>query len=1027
LGFLKLTKIEPTVFFVQEKDELKQLVEFTVLNESKAIDASLEVQAESKVYIASVGKVDTGTGIYKVAIPDIQQPLNVKFKLYAAGELQDEASVTWKPQRHWLVYVIQRAHHDPAYTDLISNVLEEYNGFYDQILRFCDETSDWPEESKFRFQVETSWSVLNYIKSRPKEVVDKLVSLMGDGRIEVGALYANEVTALCSHEELIRLLYPTFQLKREYGVPIKSAELNDIPGASWGLSNVLANSGVKYLIVALPRWYFGKNHPNWDEKEFGPHGGPKAFYWLGIDGSKVLFWYGKYGWDSAMFFANDYEQTYKMLPEKLKELEDQDYPFDAATFRVQGGHRDNSPPTIKPSYIAKEWNERWAYPRIVVATNSDFFDYIESKYRDDLPTYRGEIPCTDYVVGATSTPLETGVNRVTHERLMSAEKFCTIASSVTNYHYPHDYLTKAYENTLMYDEHAWGMHHPIGPAQDSAINTKCGFAYTASALTQDCLSKSLNKIADQVNLPNEGYYIIVFNPLSWRRTDIVFANPREPTPCGFPMHVLYELPEDWMKMTGEKPPILVAGTAIGRNIVNPPLELLDKPFDMIDEDAGKKVPYQIIEVSDPQAPTPMAGHRYALGQVDRRHALELVFVAEDLPPLGYKTYRVVPSNQKTDFVTSIKISDASLENRFYRISVNPTTGTITSVYDKEFNIELVDKDAPHGFNQFLARHVTKGEQHLALESKVEKGKTGPIIGSLMIKGTGVGCPQRTQEVILYDNLKRIDIANRVLKDSTPLLEMYFAYPFDVKNPKIKFEATNSLITPIEDQIPGSNTDYYTMQHWADVSNGDYGVTWTSTESHLAEFGGLWLGYLSGAHHGVTYPGYGHEWLKHGEIEKGHIYSYVMNSNYRTNFQPIQVADMLFRYSFRSHKGGWIDGKARDFGWGVQNPLIPVFMEGKQEGSLPQSGSFFNIDESNVILVNMKVAEDKEGIILRLMETEGKEATATITLPFVDISEAYLTNLMEQNEKLLSSQKHTVISPIKAFGTVTLRIKSTGTS
>ncbi|MFB0503959.1 MAG: hypothetical protein ACETWE_09015, partial [Candidatus Bathyarchaeia archaeon] len=233
--------------------------------------------------------------------------------------------------------------------------------------------------------------MLHYIENKPKETIDKLIELIRDGRIEVAALYGNEVTPLCSHEELIRLLYPSFRLRREYGISIESAEINDIPGLSWGLCTVLANSGVKYLVAALPRWYYGERHPNWDESEFAPHRGPKTFYWLGLDGSKVLFWYGKDGWDSAMFFANDYEQTHKMLPKRLKELEDQGYPFDAATFRVQGAHRDNSPPTMKPSIIAKEWNGRWAYPKIIVATNSDFFEYLESKYGGELPTFRGEL------------------------------------------------------------------------------------------------------------------------------------------------------------------------------------------------------------------------------------------------------------------------------------------------------------------------------------------------------------------------------------------------------------------------------------------------------------------------------------------------------------------------------------------------------------------------------------------------------------------------------------------------------------
>jgi len=1022
LGFLKLKSLNPTVFFVEDKDGLKQLVELDILNEGEKTKATLEVKTDSETYVAKIREVITGMGRYKVFIPDIQQIMHVKFSLYSNGELQDEYSMLWKPQRHWLVYVIQRYHHDPTYTDLPQNVFNGYIDFYDSIIRFYDETSDWPEESKFRYQVETSWSILYYIRNKPKEIVDKLISLIKDGRIEVAALYGNEITALCSHEELIRLLYPSFKLKRDYGISIKSAEINDIPGLSWGLSLVLANSGVKYLVAALPRWYFGENHPNWDESEFAPHGGPKAFYWLGPDGSKILFWYGKLGWDSAMFFANDYEQTFKVLPRRLKELENQGYPFDAVTFRVQGGHRDNSPPTIKPSYIAKEWNEQWAYPKIIIGTNSDFFEYIEGKYGDDLPTFKGELPSTDYVVGATSTPLETGINRITHEHISSAEKFCTIASIITDYPYPKEYLEKAYENILMYDEHCWGMHHPIGPAQDSCINTKRGYAYTAAALTQDCLSKSLNKIVDQVNLPKEDYYIIVFNPLSWKRTDIVHAYAREPSPCGFPMHIVYELPEDQLEKTEEKPPILVAGTALGRDIVNLPLELLESPFDLIDEETGEKVPYQIIELSSPQAPTPMAGHRYALGQIDRRHLIELVFVAKDVPPLGYKTYRIASSEKKAEFSTTIKVTDFSLENRFYKISVDPKSGVIVSIYDKELDVELVDQEAPHGFNQFIARSVIDGKQCPAEESKVEIGKTGPVMGSLIIKGDGVGCPQRTQEIIVYDELKRIDIANRLLKDSTPLLELYFAYPFNVNDPKIKFEATCALVTPIEDQIPGSNTDYYTVQHWADMSEEKFGVALSSTEAHLVEFGGLWPGYLSEAHHGVKYPGYGHEFLKPGEIKKGYVYSYVMNTNYRTNFQPIQVTDMLFRYSFTSHEGDWREGKAKDFGWEVQNPLIPVFMKGKRKGALPLSTSFCNIDKPNVTLLTLKIAEDEDGIIVRLMETEGTDTAATITLPFVKIREAYLTNLMEENRKLLSCRPHAVMVPIKAHGISTVRIK-----
>ena len=1027
MGFLKLESLESTVFFVQERDLLKHMVELTILNKGKDADADLEVEIKSETYITKIGRVSRGTRKYKVLIPDIRQPTRVKFKIYADGELQDEASVLWKPKRHWLVYVVQESHHDLGYTDLPQHVLREQNDFLDKVLDLCEETSNWPYESRFRYTIEQSWSILNYIENRPRDIVDRLMELIREGRIEVLALYGNEISDMCGHEELIRLLYPAFQLKRKYKIPIKCAEIADVPGLSWALPAVLSGSGVRYFVAALPRGYYrgGREkqmdvHPFWDESKIVPGGVPRAFYWLGPDGSRVLFWYGPGYGISDTSFLSSYHTAYKILPEMLTEFEEKGYPFDAVRFRVQGAHRDNSPPSIKFSNVAKEWNSKWAYPKIIIATNSDFFEYIEEKSRGNLPVYRGELPNTDYTIGAASTAYETGINRIAHDLLLSAEKFSTIAAVITDYPYPYEVLTEAYNHALLFDEHTWGMMHPIGPAQDACWNEKALHAYKSASLAQDVLLKSLNKIVDQINLPKDGYYIVVFNPLSWRRTDVVHAYLREPDPCGHPIHPLHEVPEE--RKNREEPPILVQGTALGRNIIYPPLSLIAEPFDLIDEATNQRVPYQLIEVSSPRDPTPLAAYRYALAGIDPRNKKAIVFVAEDVPPLGYKIYRILPSEKKTAFSTSLIVTDESLENQFYKIVIDPKTGTIKSIYDKELGRELVDKNAPHGFNQYIARSSCTGEEHSAERIIVRKGKEGPVLASIIIEGEGVGCPQITQEITIYDKIKRIDIANRLLKDSTPFLEIYFAYPFNVDNPKVKFEATGSVVTPLKDQFPGSCTDYYAVQHWVNVSGGDFSITFSSIEAHMVEIGGLWPGYVSQAHHCITPPGYGHEFLKPGDLKKGYIYSYVMNNNFRTNFQPTQVGDILFRYSITTHMGDWKEGKARDFGWGISNPLIPVFIKGRKEGRLPKSKSFCSLDRTNVMLLTLKMAEDKEGIIIRLIETEGTDAAVTVTLPFVNIKKAYLTNLMEENKKLLSTQRNKVTVPIKAFGISTIRIK-----
>ena len=56
---------------------------------------------------------------------------------------------------------------------------------------------------------------------------------------------------------------------------------------------------------------------------------------------------------------------------------------------------------------------------------------------------------TDYVIGATSTAYETGLNRITHDTLLSAEKFSTISSYISDRHYPYKELKEAYEHTLL--------------------------------------------------------------------------------------------------------------------------------------------------------------------------------------------------------------------------------------------------------------------------------------------------------------------------------------------------------------------------------------------------------------------------------------------------------------------------------------------------------------------------------------------------------------------------------------------------
>ena len=135
------------------------------------------------------------------------------------------------------------------------------------------------------------------------------------------------------------------------------------------------------------------------------------------------------------------------------------------------------------------------------------------------------------------------------------------------------------------------------------------------------------------------------------------------------------------------------------------------------------------------------------------------------------------------------------------MTVDPGTGAIASIYDKDLARELVDSQAAHKVNQLVVKWVQTGKQESPIATETRVGQEGPVCVSLVATAAGVGCPQVAQEVVLYEGIKRIDLFNRVLKDSTPLQEVYFAFPFKVDEPKFRFEGSNSVIEPFKDQFP----------------------------------------------------------------------------------------------------------------------------------------------------------------------------------------------------------------------------------
>ncbi|UCE08461.1 MAG: hypothetical protein JSW07_10740, partial [bacterium] len=467
---------------------------------SETTEAQLDVKIGAWEQSTTLGKVEKGTSNFNIYVPDINKPTTAEFFLKASGKILDHYKKEWQPQRHWEVFMVPISHHDLGFTDEIENILLKHDGFYDDVLRFCEQTKDFPEESKYRYTAEVAWSIKHFIENRPKEVVEKLKKFIKEGRIETHAFFGNEITGLCGHEELIRLMYPSFRLKREYGITVGVGSVTDVAGLSWGVPTVLAGAGVKYFYGGMPNYgvffkedeaayYLDKDgndiHQFWDESTVLRHGRqPEAFRWQGANGESVLFYYGGTGGVGCYgcWRPESYDDALKNLPAKLKKMEENGCQFSVVRYGTYGCY-DNEPPDIRPSLIVREWNSKWAYPKLIIATSSMFFKELEKQCLD-VRVYRGELPHTDYVRGVMSTARETSINRITHDKLVSAEKFAAIASVVSDFPYPSKTIQQAYENMLLYDEHTWGMANPSGTIQDWNWNDKSHFALKAAGLAE---------------------------------------------------------------------------------------------------------------------------------------------------------------------------------------------------------------------------------------------------------------------------------------------------------------------------------------------------------------------------------------------------------------------------------------------------------------------------------------------------------------------------------------------------------------
>jgi len=455
----------------------------------------------------AVADVELSGGLRDVEayVPAVEKPTPVQVALTADGKEIYSQKQELRPVRRWVVHLLPHSHVDIGYTMIQTDVEKRQMNHIDAALDLAKKSAAFGKDAQFKWNCEVLWAVESYLRTRPPEKQAAFIQAVKDGHLGLDALYGNELTGLCRPEELIRLVRYSQDLGKRCGVKVDSAMISDVPGVTWGLVSAFSQAGVRYFsdgVNYLDR--IGGALAVWQDK---------PFWWVGPDGkSKVLFWTPYMGYALG-------HTGYRLDPQildRLSELERKGYPYDIVQMRWNVGG-DNGPPDAGLAQVVKNFNARFAYPKLRIMTTSNSFREFEAKFGDKLPEFRGDF--TPYWEdGAASSARETALNREAAEQLSQAETLFALRNPAA---YPAKDFYEAWRNIVLYDEHTWGahnsIHQPDSPFVKAQWKIKGGFATDAEAQSENLLESALpSQPAGQARTA-----IDVWNTSAWPRTDLV--------------------------------------------------------------------------------------------------------------------------------------------------------------------------------------------------------------------------------------------------------------------------------------------------------------------------------------------------------------------------------------------------------------------------------------------------------------------------------------------------------------------------
>lgn len=352
----------------------------------------------------------------------------------------------------------------------------------------------------------------------------------------------------------------------------------------------------------------------------------------------------------------------------------------------------------------------------------------------------------------------------------------------------------------------------------------------------------------------------------------------------------------------------------------------------------------------------------------------LAIQAGPVQPFGAMRFRIEPGDPVPPFAG--KATAQPLENDILKATIDQRTGSVKSLAWKvPGGPDLVDGAGGQGLNEYLYVPGRDPKDARGVESvEILPGEPGPLIASVVVVSKAPGVRELRREYLLAVDSDRFQIVNILEKEKVREKEsVHFAFPFRVPGGQLRLDLGWAQIRPDADQIAGSNRDFFCVQNSVDISNGKYGLTWTTLDAPLIE-----IGRLTDETPG---PGGTRVWRTETGISQT-VYSYAMNNSWHTNYKADQEGPAVFRFIIRPRGDTDSVGLTRS-GIAADRPMIAL-----PAAAAAPAVSPLNLLPGPVLATAIRPAADGKSVLVRLYNPTDRPAEASLRGRLLENGTAY---------------------------------------